>query len=169
MKLERLLRNDAHAAMLLSEAAPQIASAILEMARQHRAASPPLKAHYFLTLKWMARDLERFVTPRVSRAAQDRANQMDIGDLSRLRWIDQPVKMRDPGRKIFHWEHIVPTSDIARRIVTMDQPNVADITSILMIAGVAWILKAENTKLPLNGRADPLLSYAEAGIELLGC
>lgn len=55
----------------------------------------------------MCRELEDFITPRASTAAQDKAIAMGLLDLRQFHWDDQPYKMKDLGRQIFHWEHIV--------------------------------------------------------------
>ena len=151
----------------LSDAAPQIAAAMLIMVRQHRSAPPVLQRYYYTCLKWMARELEQFVQPRVSEAAQALASKKGLGDLRAYRYTDQPVAMRDPGRAIFHWEHIIPTSDMVNSILALDEPTIASIGDVLIKAQVAWITKEEDKRLPVSRRADPAQCYADAGARLL--
>jgi hypothetical protein len=151
----------------LRDAAPHIAQAMSEMVRQYKGASPALKKYYHVSLKWMARELEQFAMPRVSVAAQVLANETALGDLRRYQWRDQPTKMKDPQRKTFHWEHVLPVSDIVKRLVELPDPTPEAIASVLTDAQVAWITKEENKRLPRSGRANPLECYKQARIELL--
>lgn len=118
-------------------------------------------------LGWMARDLERYVVPGVSRAAQARADELGLGDLSRFDWGHQRGLMKDPTREIFHWEHVVPVSDMVKALLALDDPTPSAIVPILMRAEIAWILKSEDKLLRRSGRPDPRTAYLAAGIELL--
>lgn len=118
-------------------------------------------------LGWMARDLERYVVPGVSRAAQARADELGLGDLSRFNWGHQRRLMKDPTREIFHWEHVVPVSDMVKALLALDDPAPSAIVPILIRAEIAWILKSEDKLLRRSGRPDPRTAYLAAGIELL--
>jgi len=148
--------------MGIDEAAPRIAEAMLEIVRQFPGSPPPLQRHYRTILKAMARDLENFVRPKASRAAMARARQMGLPDLRGLHWRDQPGKMGDPKRMIFHWEHVVPVENIVGQVLR--QSTVEGIAAVLMTAEVSWVLKEENETLTHRGRADPHGDYRRAGI-----
>lgn len=75
--------------------------------------------------------------------------------------------MKDPTREIFHWEHVVPVSDIVRALLALEDPTPSMIIPILMRAEIAWILKIEDKRLRRNGRPDPRAAYVAAGIDLL--
>jgi len=114
---------------MIHDVAPQIAEAMLPMVRQYPTAPHPLQRYYYTSLKWMARHLESFVEPQASVAAQKRADEMGLGDLRRYRWLDQPSRMKDIGRQIFHWEHATQTSDIVKQLLRLPDPIVEAIAS----------------------------------------
>ncbi|WP_114944803.1 hypothetical protein [Microvirga calopogonii] len=118
-------------------------------------------------MRWVARDLENFVIPMVSAAAQDRAIQMGLPDLRQFRWNDQKSRMSDPNREIFHWEHYTPVSNIVAGLIKITTPDLESIAEVLRTARVAWILKEENARLSHRSRKDPAADYARAGITLL--
>jgi len=153
----------------IDEAADRLAGPILEILKQYHEGDCPesIRAHYRTVLKWMARDLENFVLPIVSAAAQARADQMGLPDLRQFRWRDQPKKMKDPDRSIFHWEHYTPVSNIVDRLLHMETLNRETIAEILRTARIVWILKEENARLTHRSRKDPALDYRNAGIDLL--
>lgn len=115
------------------------------------------------------RELEDFIEPRISVAAQAKASAMELGDLRRFHWDDQVGKMNDRGRKIFHWEHFVPVSLLKRRLMELSDPTVDAILPILSVAEIAWVLKDEDEKLRRLGfgsdRDDPAAAYAAAEID----
>ncbi len=153
----------------IDAAADYLAGPILEILKQyHRSDCPePIRAHYRTVLKWMARDLENFVLPMVSAAAQARADQMGLPDLRQFRWRDQPKKMKDPDRSIFHWEHYTPVSNLVDGLLQIRTPTLETIANILKTARIVWILKEENARLSHRSRKDPALDYRNAGIDLL--
>lgn len=153
----------------INAAAEYLADPILEVLKlYHRLDCPePIRAHYRTVLKWMARDLENFVLPMVSAAAQARADQMGLPDLWQFRWRDQPKKMKDPDRSIFRWEHYTPVSNIVNGLLQIKTPTREAIADILKTARIVWILKEENARLSHRSRKDPALDYRNAGIDLL--
>jgi hypothetical protein len=151
----------------IRQVAPQIARVFLEIACQYPNAAKALRRYYRTSLILTLRQLENFVVTRVSRAAQKKADEMGVGDLRQYKYSKQETRMKDRNRKIFHFEHIVPNSDMATLITNLKQPTLDGVTEIMMSAGVAWILKEEDLRLKRNDRADPLNAYKEAGIELL--
>jgi hypothetical protein len=74
--------------------------------------------------------------------AQKRADELGIGDLRRFDWGDQPSRMKDPGRKIFHFEHVNPLNNIVESILKSKCETA--IRSHIMKIKIAWILKEED-------------------------
>lgn len=99
------------------------------------------------SLSHACRHVEYFLTPKISLAAHEKALLMGIAPLERFKWSDQPKRMKDPGRKIFHWEHMVPVSDLQAELLKLESPDVQAVEAVLRKAQVAWILKAENKRL----------------------
>jgi len=77
--------------------------------------------------------------------------------------------MNDKKRDIFHWEHVFPVSDLINECLESNGPDTRTIMNTILKVRIAWILKSEDRKLKKFARgADPLKSYHEAGIELIG-
>jgi len=107
------------------------------------------------------------LSPRVSLGADSEARRMGI-NLRLMDWHDQPSF--DPGRKVFHMEHVIPVVNIRKSCCSaMSQGEVLDILRTLIV--IAWILKEEDRRLTQlgfrNNRPDPSAAYRAAGIELL--
>ncbi len=158
---------EATAGSSLEQAVPLIAEAIVGLLRQYKTAPADVRGTLSAMLRWMARDLERYVLPGVSRAAQARADELELGDLAEFNWGHQRGAMKDPTRAIFHWEHVVPVSDTVTALLALEDPTSSTIAPILMRAEIAWILKTEDKRLRRKGRPDPRAAYVAAGIELL--
>ena len=116
--------------------------------------------------------LTDLVVPKISKAASEKAKELSKQkgikiDLENSYWHDQ-TKF-DPGRKIFHREHIVPVKIL--RGYCEKAKTKAEVHAALKKAKVAWILKDEDRVLTANGhrsnRPDPALAYKDAGIILL--
>ena len=112
--------------------------------------------------------------PEVSTRAQQTASEKGLGDLRHFRWKDQPGKMKDPGRKIYHWEHVLPVSQIMLLLLegTSEDYNLDRMISLLRSVDIAWILKEENaelTRLDFSTRRPiiPWLAYKEANITMV--
>lgn len=103
--------------------------------------------------------------PRVSLAAREEARRREV-DLDGMGWHDQP--RFDPGRAIFHREHVIPVKTIRARC--LDAESARPIVDALKSAEVAWILKSEDRRLTQLGlrsnRPDPADAYRKAGIIL---
>lgn len=104
--------------------------------------------------------------------AQKRADELGIGDLRRFDWGDQPskTKMKDPGRKIFHFEHITPMNVIVNDIIESNCETA--IKSHIMKIKIAWILKEEDRLLTkgINGSwrsKRPSDAYQRLNIQLV--
>lgn len=97
-------------------------------------------------LKYMIDRLLRmagtYQTRTASVNAQKQADELGIGDLRKFDWGDQPVRMKDPGRKLFHFEHITPMNNIVESILESNCETA--IKSHIMKIKIAWILKEED-------------------------
>lgn len=108
---------------------------------------------------------------RVSHAAQDVGTRMGLGDLHKYLWSEQPTLMKDPGRKIFHFEHKIPIIQIIENMLRCR--SVSGIVKQMNKIEIAIILKAEDKKLNegkdgvswRNKRPDN--AYEQLGIELI--
>ncbi|ACT58244.1 hypothetical protein [Hirschia baltica] len=131
----------------------------------------PEYRYYFKALSDQVRHIEYFLAEhRVSEKAQKLATEMRIGELKFYAWRDQTSKMKDPKRKIFHFEHIKPCAQIRDEILALEKPKVSEIVSILKTSDVAWILKEEQKlidKKYRNHRPDPYRCLSKSGINLL--
>lgn len=107
------------------------------------------------------------ITPDVSIAARKAAERIGI-ELREKRWQDQPSF--DPGRSLFHWEHMTTVSHIREQCTGAESRE-----AIAEVLGtecrVVWILKTENSELARLGythkRPDPEAAYRAARIEIL--
>lgn len=102
--------------------------------------------------------------PSASAAALALALSVPV-DLLTLTWRKQTHF--DPGRMLFHFEHLVPVSEIIRRCGTVN--TAAEVRGVLdgSLTSV-WITKQENAQLDALGykscRPDPRAAYDHAGI-----
>jgi hypothetical protein len=147
--------------------APLMAEAILSLVKVRAKSPPQLQWNLERGMLLMIRNLERHVQHRVSVEADDRAKKMRLPDLHTLEWRHQPRKMKDKGRKIFHWEHVVRAADIKDEILRLEHPTARQIEARLRGSFLAWILKEENDLLPTGPREDPLQVYKAAGIRFV--
>ena len=110
----------------------------------------------------------RFLVPRVSAASAAAASRLGV-DLCQQVWQDQHAF--DPGRTVFHLEHVVPVQSL--RTSCLSAADVDGVLRVLQAAQVAWILKSEDRELTRLGfrarRSSPEQAYEAAGIELLDC
>lgn len=106
--------------------------------------------------------------PVVSPSAAQAARVLGV-DLCLQAWGRQTAW--DPGRRVFHLEHVVPVAEVRARVLLAD--TVVGIRAALAELKVAWILKTEDAELERLGyrsrRDDPESAYREAGIELIPC
>ena len=108
-----------------------------------------------------------FLTPEVSVAAKQKAESKAV-DLFSKDWHEQ--HQFDPGRGVFHFEHVVPVLSI-RKMCERAHSSEEILSILLRNLRVAWILKEEDRKLSSLGyrskRPDPNEAYRHAGIKLL--
>ena len=87
-----------------------------------------------------------------SRGALQQAIRLDIPDAEeKLKWVTwrqqtNKTGLRDSGRidGVFHLEHIVPISQIAKKLYALEEITVRKIYAILINNfKIAWILKTE--------------------------
>lgn len=106
------------------------------------------------------------VSPAVSKAAQLEADRTGVA-LYEKTWYDQTTF--DPGRKVFHLEHIHPISAIQKECEQAKSED-AILRVLKTRLRLAWILKQEDKELTRLGyrsiRPDPADAYRKAGIEL---
>lgn len=108
-----------------------------------------------------------FFSPMASQAACEKASELGI-KIFEMHWHNQCRD--DPGRRTFHWEHMVPVRTIreeCRKASTASE--VLDILTTRLC--IVWILKSEDAELTRLGyrskRDDPKAAYREAGITLV--
>jgi len=87
-------------------------------------------------------------------------------------------KMNDPGRKIFHDEHLYPVDQLANELLNLQDVSIENVKKILKKSALAWITKEEMKKLD-NGideetglstksyRTDPFKVCKNIGIEIV--
>ena len=151
----------------LKDALPFLAPVILALCEQYHKAPKDVQWALRASLALTIRNCERYVVPRVSVAAHEKATELGLADLRTMSWRDQRTKMKDPDRSIFHFEHIVPVFDICQRILALSNPTTEAIEELVAKSAVAWILKTEDAKLPRTKRQNPYAIYASRQIELL--
>lgn len=87
-----------------------------------------------------------------SRAALQKAQRLEIPDAEeKLKWVTwrqqtNKTGLRDSGRigGVFHLEHIVPISQIAKKLYDLEDTSIRTIYAILVNNfKIAWILKTE--------------------------
>lgn len=122
----------------------------------------------------MCRELEKFLTPRISKKAMEKAREIpgfDSQNFFKLGWKHRESVLKDPDRSIFHLEHVEPVKQIANKVLQFRYAEIDQIAKVIAIAEIAWILKTEDNALNRKGhrsnRPDPHACYLDAGIELL--
>jgi hypothetical protein len=108
-----------------------------------------------------------FIVPELSTAAAQKAAALGI-DLRGKCWHDQ--HKFDAGRRIFHFEHILPVSAVRKAcLATTSASGVLNVLRGKL--RVVWILKKEDARLTKLGyrtkRHDPEAAYRKAKISLL--
>lgn len=103
----------------------------------------------------------------ISVAAAERAAALQV-DLQVQTWDTQTSF--DPGRQVFHYEHVATVADIVDAVLAANSVQQAT-DELAQRVRVAWILKEEDARLSKLGyrhrRPDPDGAYAEAGIEMV--
>ena len=123
-------------------------------------------------LPFALRQLECFVKPEVSVEANSKAVSLGHTALNEKWYGFQEVG--NEKKPLFHWEHVLPVSDLKRRLVELQKPRqIKSIKEELMKADIAWILKSEDKtlnerKLRNKRRKDPWDAYRECGIKIVG-
>lgn len=147
---------------------------IFGLIKVHRStANPDTRAWANSVLDHACRQLECFVVPEVSVRAAEEAAAQGLPDIRGFTWSDQVNRMRDVGREVFHWEHVLPVAEMKRRLLDPKECCTAqDVEKIIASVDIAWILKTEDAMLTANGFLhrrpdDPWDAYAKSGIEIL--
>jgi hypothetical protein len=91
--------------------------------------------------------------------------------LRTVKWSQQVRKLKDPGRKKFHFEHFVTIKSLVDQVVRLRNKPVNDIAALLLSADIAWITKLEDKKLTKNKfcskRPNPRAAYETCGIKFV--
>ncbi|MDR0718575.1 MAG: hypothetical protein LBF78_02990 [Treponema sp.] len=115
----------------------------------------------------------------ISKAAQDLHKKMGLSvPFEDVRWSTQTRKktLADEGRKFFHFEHMLPRSQLTEALCNLQPVNNKSVAGELEKASMAWITKEENEKLNKlknedgtsvrSNRPNLFAAYRDAGIEL---
>jgi hypothetical protein len=140
---------------------------LLEM--RSRARGGALKSYDEL-LALAVRKVDEISPLNVSKVAQEKANELGIGDL-RTRCWKCTRSYKDPahkGERLFVWEHYKRAVDIRKEVLDLPNPTVEQIAAILATTRIAWIVRSEDVKLGpgRKPRPDPAAAYRDAHIEL---
>ena len=138
--------------------------------RIHNTTDVVAKRGLLSLLLTLCRNMEDVCPRNVSKAAQVKADELNLGDLRQYHFDDGG---RFPGGRkasMLHWEHWKPAVDLRNEMLSVEDPTPESMAAILMKARVCWILQEENDKLNSLGhrtkRLDPQTCYDEAGIEM---
>ncbi len=147
-----------------------IAKTAFHLVTQHRAARGSAARFFESLIGHLCRELEDFAPRNVSVGAVGEAERLGIGDLRHFHWDDQPGRMSDPDRLIFHWDHVDTVSSLKRALLDGAVLTPRHCTEIVARSRIAWITKEEDRRLTTLGfrskRPDPDAAYRAAGIEL---
>jgi len=161
----------------IKEAVPILRALVELYQKANREKREELRIWADYALHWSCRRLEAFLpATKVSKAAKDKAAKMKIGDISRFTWDDQTQKgkMRDTGRKIFHYEHVYPVSQLRHDLEALNPPTDEAVYALVQKVDMVWILKEECARLDKAGYRSnrPLKDlwrpFREVGIEMDG-
>lgn len=152
------------------EDARHLATVAFDLIAKHRA--HPRIAIGKSLVRHLCREVEDLCPRYVSVKAHEAGLARGLSDLRQFHWDDQPYKMGDRGRILFHWDHFVPVAQLFRELTSLPATATPeDAHRILRRARIAWISKEETVQLSRNGfsayRANPYEAYRSAGIELL--
>lgn len=107
------------------------------------------------------------LVPEVSETAHAAAQYLGV-DLSQETWHSQ--KRFDPGRTMFHYEHMQPVGIVLAETSKADSAD-AVVDTLRSMLRLAWITKEEDRRLSSLGfattRPDPDEAYRVAGIRLI--
>lgn len=125
-------------------------------------------------LEYACRKMEIFVDPEVSVEAKAEATRRGVKgeSLRTVSYKDQPTRLKDKGREVFHWEHVMPVSQMKKRLLDGQTPCTSThVLSVIRQIDIAWILKSENVLLHKKGYrserpADPWDAYRESNIKM---
>lgn len=149
-----------------------VAVALLGLSQAYRDAQKEATRKWACKAMYDAcRQLEHFVVPEVSVAAQRVADVRGAGPLHQYRWKDQTRRpLNDKAREIFHFEHVLPVSVLRDRL--LKATTLEDVERLVGYADVAWILKEEDRELRRrrfrsNRPENPWDAYRLCNIEMV--
>lgn len=150
-----------------------IARSMKELLSDYDTGSGAYREYQRSTLTMMCRWLEKFIIPHVSESAEVEAKSIgiDAKALRTVKWSQQVRKLKDPGRKKFHFEHFVTVKDLTDQVIRFRNQSVNEIAALLLSADIAWITKCEDKKLTKNKfgshRPNPQTAYNACGIKFV--
>jgi hypothetical protein len=156
----------------VNEAVPILRSLAELYQKADREGREELKVWADYALHWACRRLEVFLpAARVSKAAAAQAVRLKIGDIAGCDWYDQKSAMRDPKRKIFHYEHVYPVSQLRHDLEKLDPVTDEAVRHLIERVDIAWILKEECARLDKakyrsERPEDPWQAFRDVGIEM---
>lgn len=153
---------------------PAVAKIILSLLELDEAAevNSPTKDWCKAVLPFALRQMECFVKPEVSDAAHAAALASGCPNLQSKWYGFQEVDSEK--RPLFHWEHVLPVSDLAARLRALPSPrSVESVEALLRKTDIAWILKTEDNSLDMQKfrtrrPENPWNAYITCGIRVVG-
>jgi hypothetical protein len=149
-----------------------LAASILQTLKLPKRHSAEMKQYRKKVLGCQCRELEKFLRFRKSVEAQQQADRLGIGDLSRFSWADQKKngKMGDLERNIFVAEHTMPVGILVEQLLALKSPTLVSVQSVISRAEVSWLTRTEKDRLDKQRRRnkndDPAQLYFNARIVL---
>jgi hypothetical protein len=157
-----------------------ISGAVARLLDAYRVAAgnDELRKYFKRIIKHMCRELEYVIRPRVSEAAQQRAAELRLPNLTTVPWARRGILLNEENENEFHQEHLKPVKDLLEALLNLADPNPNNVEAVLCQAEIAWILKTENRALDARhdrecghphcgfDRCDPYVCYQRAGIAL---
>lgn len=117
------------------------------------------------------RKVDEIAPVNVSEKAKNKAHELGLGDLRTYCWFCPIMnKLRDgaKAKRLFLWEHYKPVADIQNAIRDLGPaPRLEQISAILGMTKIAWVLREEGDKLGNRSRPDPATTYCNAGVTLV--
>lgn len=138
--------------------------------RIHSTRDRKAKRGLLTLLLTLCRNMEDICPRNASKAAQTRADELNIGDLRQYHFDDGGKFPGGRKSSNLHWEHWKPAVDLRDEMLSVENPDQKEMERILVKARVCWILMSENDALNSLGhrtrRSDPQKCYDDAGIEM---
>ncbi len=145
-----------------------MAETVLHLRQMSEKASEGAARSYRELLDLACRKVDEIAPLNVSRAAQEKAGELGMGDLRNLCWSCTGDHKDIGGKRLFVWEHWKRAADIRDEVLALgSHPTIEQVASVLGQTRMAWILRREDVALGRKARPHPEKAYGDAGIELL--